>query len=121
MNMNEENKLIEQLKDHFEAQMEYMPNPDKAKDVELATDLLGELFGAENIEVGVVLGEVGTLVLSVEMDSLNVCGREEIQYFSCVSGIADQILIENIDDRVSLSVFIENAYTARHATKFTLM
>lgn len=121
MNMSEERKLIERLMEHFEAQMEYMPDPKKVKDVELATYLLDELFGAENVEVGIVLGEVGTLVLSVELESLNVRGEEELMNFALVSDIADEIMIETSKDGVLLSVVIENIYTNPHATKFTLV
>lgn len=119
--MSEECELIEQLKEHLEAQMEYMPNPEKAEDVELAIDLLSELFGSENVEVTDVLGEVGTLALSVELKSMNIRGRKEMHYFSCITSMADEILIQNNGDKVMMDLFFENAYIKKGATKFTLM
>lgn len=119
MNNMEHNEELERMIQEMEDQKEFMPNPERENDVALAFDLISELFPPEAAEIEEDPTQFGTFLIHIEVPSLVLMDEKQIEYFSLVAGIVDNLEINKTEKGISIDAVIYNAFLRRNSTKNT--
>ena len=115
----EHRKELERMLQEAEAQKEFMPNPKRADEISLAFDLMSDLFPLDSYEIVDDPTQFGNFLIHIELPQIVFMDKEQIEFFSCIVGIFDNVEISKTTKGIAIDAAIENAFFHRDSTKIT--
>ena len=115
----EHSEELELMIQEMEEQKEFMPNPKRADEISLAFDLMSDLFPLNSYEIEEDPTQFGNFLIHIEMPQIVFMDKEQIEFFSCIAGIFDNLEISKTAKGIAIDAVIENAFFRRDSTKIT--
>lgn len=114
MNNMERKALTEEMIQELEDRKPFIPNPEKADNVDFTLELMMDVFPSKKVFTLEHPNKFGSLIIGVVLPSIILSDADDIEALSLITGMADVVELVPTADGIAFLCTIHDAYCVRH-------